>query len=70
VGEILKQVQDDRSEKFQICLASFLKKKSDQDIEILQIPLNPPLPAFGREKIIKGGSISPPFGKGRWGGIL
>ncbi|MBM4338586.1 MAG: hypothetical protein FJ110_03480 [Deltaproteobacteria bacterium] len=35
-----------------------------------KIPLNPSLPVFDREKITKGGSVLPPFGKGRWGGIL
>jgi len=35
----------------------------------MKIPLGPPLPAFGRKKIPKG-DITPPFGKGRLGGIL
>jgi hypothetical protein len=34
-----------------------------------KIPPHLPLPAFGREKIPKGGETHPPFDKGGWRGI-
>gem|GEM_PF-3650650 len=37
--------------------------------QFLQIPLNPPLKKGEELPFAKGGDLSPPFGKGRLGGI-